>query len=189
VEEVLQRYMTPLFPRRSARLLTGLSVSALLATGLAFARVEPTTHTFTAGEQTKVQGVIVARDGDMLKIRTADDSMGVIDLTKETKIQLRKSFGRKTAMDSGALVPGLNVEAQGKGNEKGELVAQRITFDPNSMRASRQIDTRVSPLEARTGNLEGRTGLGRSRWSDRESTGPVGRPGETNTAASGTSQS
>jgi outer membrane protein OmpA-like peptidoglycan-associated protein len=138
--------------------LVGLSISLLLTAGLAFARVEPTTHTFTAGQQTKVQGVIVAHDGDMLKIRTSDDSIGVIDLTKTTKIQLRKSFGRKTEMDAAALVPGLNVEAQGKGSEKGELVADRVSFDPNSMRASRQIDTRVSPLEARTGGLEGRTG-------------------------------
>lgn len=154
----MQQNMTPLYARKSARMVAGFSISALLTAGLAFARVEPTTHTFTAGQQTKVQGVIVSHEGDMLKIRTSDDSIGVIDLTKETKIQLRKSFGRKTAMDTGALVPGLNVEAQGKGNEKGELVAEKVTFDPNSMRASRQIDTRVSPLEARTGSLEGRTG-------------------------------
>jgi outer membrane protein OmpA-like peptidoglycan-associated protein len=57
-----------------------------------------------------------------------------------------------------SLVPGLHVEAQGKGNDKGELLADKVTFDPNSMKASRQIDTRVSPLEARTGTLEGRTG-------------------------------
>jgi len=150
--------MTPLPARKPARCLATFSISALLTAGLAFARVEPTTHTFTAGQQTKVQGVIVSRDGDMLKIRTTDDSIGVIDLTKDTKIQLRKSIFSKTAMDAAALVPGLNVEAQGKGNEKGELVADRVTFDPNSMRASRQIDTRVSPLESRTGSLEGRTG-------------------------------
>lgn len=150
--------MTPLHARKPACVLATFSISALLTAGLAFARVEPTTHTFTAGQQTKVQGVIVSREGDTLKIRTTDDSIGVIDLTKETKIRLRKSVFSKTAMDAGSLVPGLNIEAQGKGNEKGDLVADRVTFDPNSMRASRQIDTRVQPLEARTGTLEGRTG-------------------------------
>ncbi len=123
------------------------------------ARVEPATHTFTAGQQVKVQGVIVSRDGDMLKVRTPDDSIGTVDLTQTTKIQLRKGiFGHKSPMDATALLPGLQVEAQGKGNEKGELVADRVVFDPNSMRASRQIDTRVSPLEARAGSLEGRAG-------------------------------
>jgi outer membrane protein OmpA-like peptidoglycan-associated protein len=135
--------------------ITTFCLSTLLTAGLALA-VEPTPHTFAAGQQARVQGVVVSRDGDLLKIRTSDDSIGTVDLTTNTKIQLKKSWGRKTAMDATALVPGLQVEAQGKGNEKGELVAERVIFDPNSMRASRQIDTRVSPLEARTGSLEGR---------------------------------
>ncbi len=124
----------------------------------AFARVEVNAKTFTAGQQVKVQGVIVSHSGDLLKIRTSDDSIGTVDLTGTTKIQLRKSFGRKSVNDATALVPGLQVEAQGKGNEKGELVADRILFDQNSMRASRQIDTRVSPIESRTGTLENRAG-------------------------------
>ena len=152
--------MTPLLTSKAARIGAALSISTILSVGYAFARVEPTTHPFTNGQQVKVQGVIVSHDGDMLKIRTSDDSIGTVDLTGTTKIQLKKGglFSHKTAMDTGALIPGLSIEAQGKGNEKGELVAARVVFDPNSMRASRQIDTRVSPLEARTGSLEGRTG-------------------------------
>jgi outer membrane protein OmpA-like peptidoglycan-associated protein len=144
----MKRFCTP---------LSTCCLSAFLAVGMAWA-VEPTAHTFAAGQQVKVQGVIVSRDGDLLKIRTSDDSIGTVDLTTTTKIQLKRSFGRKTAMDASALLPGLQVEAQGKGNEKGELIADRVLFDPNSMRASRQIDARVAPLEARTGSLEGRTG-------------------------------
>jgi OmpA-OmpF porin, OOP family len=122
------------------------------------ARVEPNTRTFTAGEKTKVQGVIVSHQGDTLKVRGDDDSIGTVDLTNTTKIELRKSFGRHTAMNLDSLVPGLRVEVEGKGNEKGDLIADKVTFDPNSMRASRQIDTRVAPLEAKEGSLEGRTG-------------------------------
>lgn len=136
----------------------GISAPLLLTAALAMG-VEPNARTFAAGEQFKVTGVIVSRAGDILKVRDTDDSIGTIDLTNTTKIQLKHGiFGRKTAMDVQSLVPGLMVEAQGKGNEHGELVASRVTFDPNSMKASRQIDTRVSPLEARTGSLEGRTG-------------------------------
>jgi outer membrane protein OmpA-like peptidoglycan-associated protein len=144
---------------RRAKSLMGISVLTVLTAGLAVSGVEPNARTFTAGQQTKIQGVIVSRDGDMIKLRANDDSIGTIDLTKETKIQLKHGiFGRKTAMDTASLVPGLQIEAEGKGNDKGDLVADRVIFDPNSMRASRQIDTRVSPLEARTGSLEGRAG-------------------------------
>ncbi|HZS54087.1 MAG TPA: OmpA family protein [Bryobacteraceae bacterium] len=136
-----------------------MSVSLLLTAGLGLARVEPTTHTFTAGQKAKVQGVIVSRDGDTVKLRSSDDSIGTVDLTQTTKIQLKKGFFKgKSTMDAASLLPGLQIEAQGKGNEKGELVADRVVFDPNSMRASRQIDTRVAPIEARTGSLEGRAG-------------------------------
>ena len=138
--------------------LVSITASFLLSVTLALG-VEPNAKTFAAGQQFKVSGVIVSRAGDILKVRGNDDSIGTVDLTNTTRIQLKHGiFGRKTAMDVQSLVPGLQVEAQGKGNERGELVADRVTFDPNSMRASRQIDTRVSPLEARTGSLEGRTG-------------------------------
>lgn len=139
----------------------GFSIAApvVLSSALLFG-VTPNTRTFTADEAVKVEGVIVSRDGQTIKLRTADDSIGTIDLTAGTKIDLKRGglFKRKTAMDAASLVPGLRIEAEGRGNDKGELVANHVIFDPNSMRTSRQIDTRVSPLEAKTNTLEGRTG-------------------------------
>lgn len=146
----------------------GLAALALLTTTLATARVEPNTRTFTAGEKSKIQGVIVAHQGDLLKVRGDDDAIENVDLTNTTKIELKKSLGRHTAMNMDSLVPGLRVEVQGRGNEKGDLVADRVTFDPNSMKASRQIDTRVAPLEARTGTLENRTGTLENRAGQME---------------------
>ena len=137
----------------------GIGAQALLLATLAWG-VTPNTRTFTAGEKAKVEGTILSRDGNTIKLRGDDDSIGTVDLTDGTKIQLKKGafiFKHSDKMDANALVPGLHVEAQGKGNDHGELIADKVTFDPNSMRASKQIDTRVSPLEARAGNLEGRT--------------------------------
>ncbi len=148
--------------------LVGLSAPVLLTAALALG-VEPNARNFAAGQQVKVSGVIISHAGDILKVRDNDDSIGTVDLTNATKIQLKHGmFGRKTAMDMQALVPGLQVEAQGKGNDRGELIAEKIVFDPNSMRASRQIDTRVSPLEARAGSLEGRAGTLEGRASTME---------------------
>ncbi len=141
------------------RVFMGIALPLCIAAPLALGRVEPNARTFTAGQQVKIQGVIISRDGDILKLRDNTDAIGTVDLTKETKIQLKRGvFHGKSPMELSSLVPGLQIEAQGRGNEKGDLVADRVTFDPNSMRASRQIDTRVSPLEARAGSLEGRAG-------------------------------
>ncbi len=135
------------------------SAGAVFAATLAFGFVTPNTKTFTAGQEFKAQGVIVSREGNVIKLRGDDDTIGTVDLNEDTKIQLKHGmFGRKSSMSADALVPGLHIEAHGKGDEKGDLVASRVIFDPNSMRASRQIDTRVAPVEARESSLENRTG-------------------------------
>lgn len=136
-----------------------LAACSLAASTLVWG-VTPNTRTFTAGQNVKVQGVILSRDGNSIKLRIDDDSIGTVDLSDLTKIQLKSGviFRHTAKMDLGSLVPGLHIEAQGKGNDKGDLIADKVFFDPNSMRASRQIDARVSPLDARTGSLEGRAG-------------------------------
>lgn len=133
---------------------------ALMIAAMATAKVNPSMRTFSSGEQVRLKGVILSRDGNTMKLKADDDSVGTVDLTDTTKIQMKHGmFGMsKTSMENGALLPGLHVEVEGKGNDKGELEANKVIFDPNSMRASRQIDARVSPLENRTGALEGRAG-------------------------------
>jgi outer membrane protein OmpA-like peptidoglycan-associated protein len=155
---------------RSNRLRRLLSVSTqgLLTASLVMA-VTPNTKTFTAGEKAKVTGVILSHDGNTLQVRGDDDSVETVDLTGDTKIELKKSFGRKSKMENSALLPGLHIEAQGKGNDKGELEANRVVFDPNSMKASRQIDARVSPLEGRQSSLEGKEGQLEGRTGTLES--------------------
>jgi outer membrane protein OmpA-like peptidoglycan-associated protein len=151
----------------------GVSATVLLTAGIAVS-AEPNTRAFTDGHKEKFQGVILSRDADTLKLRGEDDSIGTIELTSETKIQLKHGiFGQKRDIKADSLVPGLQIEARGKGSENGDLVAAKVVFDPNSMRVSRQVDARVDPVEARTGALEGRAGQLESRAGQIE-----GRQGE-----------
>jgi len=122
--------------------------------------VENPTKAIPSGEKSKVTGTIQGRDGETMRVRTDDNSVVVVDLTNDTKVQLKKGLFHwsKKKMDVTALVPGLRIEASGKGNEQGQLVADKVEFDPTSYRASRAVDTRVAPLEGRTGQLEGRAG-------------------------------
>src|ERR1700740_1954416 len=55
----------------------------------------------------------------------------VVSLTDNTKIECKKGkveFFRRKDMDATAMVPGLTVDAEGAGNFKGQLVANKITF-------------------------------------------------------------
>jgi len=150
--------MRNLLQCRLAKASLPLAAAMLFQATLAYAMVEPNVRTFTAGQKDKITGVILSRSGQVVKVQSDDNAVGTVDISDETKIQLKRSFGRKSAMSADALLPGLRVEAEGKGNEKGELVAEKVLFDPASMKASRQIDARVSPVEGRTGQLEGRAG-------------------------------
>ena len=86
-------------------------------------------------QKTKVKGTIVSRNGDLVTIK--DKKTGaktVVDMTDITKIERKHGkveFFRHTDMDVTAMLPGLTIEAEGVGNAKGQLVANKITFTPD----------------------------------------------------------
>lgn len=125
-------------------------------------------HAFRAGKKAKIEGVIVSKTNDVLKLRTDDNSIATIDLTDKTKIELKSALGGRDPMDVETLIPGLRIEAKGKGNEEGQLVAKEVLFDRDSLRVSREIGTRVSPLEARATTLEDQTAALDSRAEQME---------------------
>ena len=90
-------------------------------------------QTFEAGKKAKVTGVVQSRNGDLVRIREKKTgATAVIDLTDATKIERKKDFRlRRADMDVTAMVPGLMIDAEGIGNAKGQLEANKITFDPN----------------------------------------------------------
>lgn len=152
--------MTHLLGSKKIKTLLAISTQGLLAASLVLA-VEPNTRTFTADQKAKVKGVILSHDGNALKVRDENDNaVSTIDLSDSTKIELKHGiFGfRNHAMNTSSLVPGLRIEADGKGTANGDLAADKVVFDPNSMRTSSQVDARVGPIESRTGQIEGRTG-------------------------------
>ncbi len=88
-----------------------------------------------AGKNVKVTGRIVSRNGDTVRIK--DKKSGqfvVVNITDNTRIERKKGhlqFFRHTDMDVTALLPGLTIEAEGRGDAKGRLEAQKISFNPD----------------------------------------------------------
>ena len=86
-------------------------------------------------QKAKVKGTIVSRNGDLVVVK--DKKSGtktVVDITDDTKIERKHGkveFFRHSDMDVTAMVPGLTIEAEGVGNAKGQLVAKRVSFDPD----------------------------------------------------------
>jgi outer membrane protein OmpA-like peptidoglycan-associated protein len=88
------------------------------------------------GEGAKVSGLILSREGDLIRVRDKKSSeLVVVRIDDNTKIERTKykfPFYRHVDMDVTALLPGLNIEAEGVGNSVGQLDAHKISFSPDN---------------------------------------------------------
>jgi outer membrane protein OmpA-like peptidoglycan-associated protein len=87
------------------------------------------------GEKVKVTGLILSRNGDTVRIKNRKSGQFVVvNITDNTKIQRKRGrlpFYRDTEMDVTAMLPGLTIEAEGRGDAKGRLNAEKISFSPD----------------------------------------------------------
>ncbi len=129
----------------------------LFLAAIAFGAVS-SAHQFISGQKAKIKGVIISRDGDMLKLREAADMVAIIAMDDRSKVQVKKGAlkFRRQEMDMTALLPGLRIEAEGVGNGQGQLAAEKITFNPDDFKTARSVDTRVAPLEGKQAEMEGK---------------------------------
>jgi outer membrane protein OmpA-like peptidoglycan-associated protein len=110
------------------------AISAILL-GTLLCTASTNTSDIAAGDKVRVTGVILSRNGETVRIK--DKKSGqfvVVNITDNTKIERKKGhlqFFRHTDMDVTALVPGLTIEADGMGDAKGRLEAEKISFNPD----------------------------------------------------------
>ena len=131
--------------RQSARIsLVVFSLSLVLMIGMllpgsGYSQVPPgQKRTVAAGEKATIKGVILSRDGETFVLRDLSRTDTVVALTDTTKIRtVRKGLFRgHKPFDVTALMPGLIVEAKGKGDSAGRLVAEDIQFTEEDLKAA-----------------------------------------------------
>ena len=107
---------------------------AIAAMGLTAGLVNVSAQQFETGKKVKVRGTIQSRSGDLVKIKVEKTGdAAVVVLSDSTKIERERDFRLRPAdMDITAMVPGLKIEAEGVGNAKGQLDADKVKFDPNT---------------------------------------------------------
>src|SRR5246127_1185950 len=114
---------------RNSKLVFHYGVCLILLSGLISAGAQQ----FESGKKAKAKGTIQSRNGDLVTIKDKKSGdVAVIALSDSTKIERTRDFRlRRADMDITAMVPGLTIDAEGVGNAKGQLEANKITFDPN----------------------------------------------------------
>ena len=100
------------------------------------------------GEKTKVKGLITARTGDAIVVKTTDGTIMTVTLDDDTKVQQPKGLGvRKKQMSAAVLIPGLKVSVDGTSQDATHILAKSITFDGDDLQTAEMIQAGLSPTE------------------------------------------
>jgi outer membrane protein OmpA-like peptidoglycan-associated protein len=130
---------------------------AVLLLIIAFAS-SASAQTFTPGKKGEVKGSILARSGDLVKVK--DKKTGdlvIVKITDDTKVLRDKSsvrFRRHEDMDVTALVPGLNINAEGVGDAANQLDATKITFSPDEFAIEVAEEQQIMANKAAAGKAQ-----------------------------------
>ncbi len=104
----------------------------------------------TVSAQTKVEGMIQARNGDTMIMQTSDSPKLIVLLTDSTDVGQVQGVlkARKKEMSMAALIPGLAVKVEGTYNDKNELVAKSVSFKGNDLERAQAIDAGMHETKA-----------------------------------------
>jgi OOP family OmpA-OmpF porin len=110
-----------------------------------------------SGEKMTIKGVVARRDADTFTVRDMNGVDTVVRLTDTTSVKSKGGFLRSgTNYGVTAILRGLNVEVDGRGDSSGQLVATKVRFENSDLRVARTVESRVDPVENRVGSAENR---------------------------------
>jgi OmpA-OmpF porin, OOP family len=137
--------------KRTLQVVISVAVGVLIGVALpdsGYSQFQPGEKRNVAeGEKLKLKGVVLTRDGETFILRDRTKTDTVVLLTDTTKIRTeRKGLfrGRKPA-DVTVLIPGLIVQANGKG-AGGRLVAEEIEFSEDDLKMAIMAYGQTAPL-------------------------------------------
>jgi len=109
----------------------------------------PNTTVIADGAKTKANGIVTKRDGDTFTIRNSGGEETTVVITDKTKFRLvRKGFLRTDRSSNATEIRrGLRLEAEGRTNGDGQIVANHIRFDEEDLRTAQALESRVDPVE------------------------------------------
>ncbi|MDQ3649783.1 MAG: OmpA family protein [Acidobacteriota bacterium] len=121
-------------------------------------------RTIASGEKAKIRGVVTRRDGETFTIQDENGVNTIVRLMDDTSVKTKGGFLRSGKnYGTTAILRGLGLEVEGRGDASGQLVANKVRFTDTDLRVARSIGARVDPVESRVGTAEGRIGTAEGR--------------------------
>jgi outer membrane protein OmpA-like peptidoglycan-associated protein len=112
----------------------------------------------TPGIKRKFKGVILTRDVDSFIMRDLSGLDYKVNLTNITRVEEKKNnpFRRSKNYGTTQLLRGLTVDVEGRSDNSGALVAEKIKMTESALIVAQTVETRVTPVEGRVGDAETR---------------------------------
>ena len=118
--------------------------------------VRPGNRIVPNGQRTTVKGIIIRREADTFNVADDVNNETVVLLTDRTSVKSKGGFFRfGKDYDVTSLLRGLRVEVEGRGNQDGQLVADKVRFDSGDLKTAKVVDSRVAPVEEANKRLSG----------------------------------
>ena len=101
-----------------------------------------------AQEKVKVKGLITARTGETIVLKTTDGTTVTVILDDDTKVQDKIGIGlRKKQYTHVVLIPGLKVSVDGTSKDATHILGKAITFDGDDLETAQMIEAGLDPTK------------------------------------------
>lgn len=108
-----------------------------------------------SGQKLKIKGVVVAKDADRFVVRDATGVDTNVILAPNASIKTKGGFfGGGDTTPLNAIVRGLNLEVEGRGDNSGNLAANKVRFTKDNLAVAQSLESRVAPAEDRLTQAE-----------------------------------
>lgn len=106
--------------------------------------------TSALAETVKVNGMIKSRSGATMTVQSKDSSSVVVLLTDQTQVDQNQGLlkVRKKEMAMTALIPGLEIQAEGNYNDQRQLVATSVKFNGDDLERAQSIQAGLHETQA-----------------------------------------
>jgi OOP family OmpA-OmpF porin len=104
--------------------------------------------TYAQDDKIKIKGLITARTGDTIVLKTTEGNSVTVTLNDDTKVQQPKGLGlRKEKMSAAVLIPGLKVSVDGTSQDPTNVLAKSVSFNGDDLETAEMIQAGLNPTE------------------------------------------
>ena len=128
---------------------------ALLVGSITVFAQDTQTRNLTAGQKYKIKGVVVSSDSNNTFV--VRDAVGVdtqVTVAPGASIKTNSFFGSGDSYPATAIIRGLNIEVEGRGDTAGALSANKVRFDKSDFEVAQTVESRIAPAEERITRTE-----------------------------------